>query len=104
MFGKGHASFGWQRIFLAWVLGDLQVGEIAVTFNSDPWRLECGVSWAKFCYCFNFAVKAFGSLCHRLCGTVPGYLLKVLSFGLSTVSSQGARNTTKMNPFDDCLA
>lgn len=58
----------------------------------------------NFVIVLTLQLKRLALSAHRLCGTVPGYLLKVLSFGLSTVSSQGARNTTKMNPFDDCLA
>lgn len=61
----------------------------------------------KFCYCFNFAVKesVWLSLCHRLCGTVPSYLLQleVLSFCFPIVSPQGTRDTTNMVLLLCCL-
>lgn len=40
MSGKDYESSGW-RIVLAWL-----VGEVAMTFKSDPWSLECEVSLA----------------------------------------------------------
>lgn len=69
---------------LAWVLSDLLVGETAMTLKRDPWRLECGVSPAYFCYGFDFlgkerkcslAVSLPEALGMRLCSTGPSYLL-----------------------------